>query len=122
MRLNKNQYVVFSDGHTESYLEARWSEKEQAFYSIVTVDIDGYKERKKIFSTDVRTKAQRKTSKTGKMIIIYPDFETDKAYAIMTGSNGCISNGNRKDFYTYIAKSICTEKDGKIYAPIWAIK
>jgi len=56
------------------------------------------------------------------MIVIYPDFETEKAFAILTGSNGCITSNNQKDFYTYIAKSICIEKDGKIYAPIWAIK
>jgi len=124
MELKKNQYVVFSDGHKEGYLEAQWSEKAQAFYSVITIDVDGYKERKKIYSTDIRTKEARKSGNISKskMIVIYPDFETEKAFAILTGSNGCITSNNQKDFYTYIAKSICIEKDGKIYAPIWAIK
>lgn len=119
MTLERNQLVVFENGHTEGYLEARWSDRHQAFYSFTD---DG----EKIFSTAVIEKPVRKSRKfvpSAKTctVLIIPCGETEKAYCIEDGTNGCITRGNRKVYYKYIAKSICyTAADGKIYAPMWA--
>lgn len=119
MELRKNQLVVFEDGHKEGYLEARWSERSQAFYSFTE---DG----EKIFSTTVIEKPKRNKKKfvpseKNCTVLICPCGETEKAYQIYDGTNGCISRGNMKVYYKYIAKSICyVAEDGKIYAPAWA--
>ena len=118
MELNKNQVVVFEDGHKEGYLEARWSERAKAFYSF---NEDG----EKIYSVDIREKATREkragqTSKS-QMVEIYPVCETEKAYGLYDGTNGCITRGNIKVFYKWVAKSLCTVEDGKVLAPYWAV-
>lgn len=121
MQLKSNQYVVFEDGHKEGYLEARWSERNQAFYSFIETE-DG---NKKIFSTDIREKEPRKkrtTTNNAPMREIHPCGETEKAYVVCTGTNGKVSRGNIKYYYEYVAKSICKVEDGKVFAPIWAIK
>lgn len=118
MQLKSNQYVVFGDGHTEGWLEARWSERSQAFYSFSE---DG----EKIFSTDIREKAPRKkrtATNNAPMKEIHPCGETEKAYIVCTGTNGYVSRGKVKYYYDYVAKSICKVEDGKVFAPIWAIK
>lgn len=122
MQLQKNQYVVFPDGHKEGYLEARWSERNQSFYTFIDTE-DG--ESEKVFSNNIitveRKKRQyKKQTDISKMKEIFPCFETEKAYAVYDGENGYISRGKAKVYYKYYAKSICTEKDGKIYAPVWA--
>lgn len=122
MQLQKNQYVVFPDGHKEGWLEVRWSENDQAFYTFIETE-NG--ENEIVFSNNIitveRKKRQyKKQTDISKMKEIFPCFETEKAYAVCDGTNGCISRHNTKVFYKYYAKSICIEKDGKIYAPIWA--
>lgn len=118
MILNKNQVVVFEDGHSEGYLEARWSERSQAFYSFTE---DG----EKIYSTTIIEKAKKSTkkfvpNKKNCTVNIIPCGETEKAYQIYDGSNGLIGRG-QKSYYKYIAKSICyIDEDGNIYAPNWA--
>lgn len=121
MELNKDQLVLFEDGHTEGYLEARYSNKYQAFYYDKEIEIDGYPERIRLYSTTVIDKPRRKTAKQAsvKMVEIDVDHETAKAYAVVTGSNNKITD-NRL-YYQYIAKSICKIADGKVYAPVWAI-
>ena len=80
MELKKNQVVVFEDGHKEGYLEARWSEKAQAFYSY---NEDG----ERIYSTTIeekksRTKKQFAPSEKTCTVLIHPIGETEKAYQI----------------------------------------
>lgn len=119
MELKKNERVYFEDGHSEGYLEARWSEKKQAFYADIIVD----DEKIRIFSTDVRMVEKKSSSRrSSKMVEINPDHETEKAYAIYAGENGMVSRGNSHIYYTYVAKSICEKRNGKIFAPIWAVK
>ena len=119
MQLERNQLVVFEDGHTEGYLEARWSERSQAFYSFTD---DG----EKVFSTTIIEKPQRKSRKftpTAKncTVQITPCGETEKAYMIEDGSNGCVTRQKMRTYYKYIAKSICyVDSDGNVFAPIWA--
>ncbi len=125
MVLKKNQYVIFEDGHKEGYLEARWSDKNNAFYAFIeNEDKNGYTERKKIFSTNIITEEHKRTYKKQtdifKMKEIFPVFETEKAFAVEDGSNGYISRNKNKIYYKYYAKSICIKKNGKTYAPIWA--
>lgn len=124
MELSKNQYVVFQNGEKHGYLEARWSERAQAFYTI-TEGENG--ETLRLYSTDIREKLARKRkaafvpSATTCTVKIFPCGETEKAYRIEDGSNGCISRGNMRVYYKYIAKSICwVSPDGSIYAPQWA--
>lgn len=126
MELSRNQLVVFEDGHTEGYLEAKWSEKYQAFYSIKTVvDEEGYTEKVKIFSNTIidkpaRKRAYKKQTDISKMKEIEVAFETEKAYAVFDGTNGAVCKCNMKTFYKFYAKSICVVCDGKVYAPVWA--
>lgn len=125
MELRKNQYVVFPNGRKEGYLEARWSERAQAFYTFVENESG---DKVKMFSTDVMTKPERKRkakafvpSAQNCTVKIRPISETEKAYQIEDGSNGCITRGKMRVYYKYIAKSICwVAQDGSIYAPIWA--
>lgn len=117
MTLSKDQYVVFENGTKEGYLEARWSEKHQAFYTIT-------EDRERLYSTDVRQKVKRqgRQSRKSPMVEIFPISETKKAYVVEAGSNGCVGNANRIEHCEYVAKSICHIKDGRVYAPIWATK
>lgn len=45
------------------------------------------------------------------IVRIVADHETEKTYAVCVG---------KKNYYEYIAKSICYVEDGNIYAPVWA--
>ena len=118
MQLKSSQLVVFEDGHTEGYLEARWSDRKQAFYSFT-------EEGEKIYSTMVIEKPARKKRKftpnqKNCTIQIMPCGETEKAYIVEDGCNGYITRGNRKEYYKYIAKSICyTDENGNVFAPKW---
>ena len=118
MELKKNQFVVFEDGHKEGYLEARWSERSQAFYSFTE---DG----EKIFSTTIEEKPERKKAKfvpssKNCTVEIIPCGETDKSYQVYDGANGYVGR-KQKSYYKYIAKSICfVDENGKIFAPSWA--
>lgn len=118
MILAKNQVVVFENGHKEGYLEARWSEKYQAFYTFTE---DG----ERIYSTTIETKPERKKAKfipnaKNCPVRIIPCGETEKAYQVYDGSNGHVGR-TQKSYYKYIAKSICyIDENGNIYAPIWA--
>lgn len=119
--LESNEYVVFFINGKEykaGWLEARWNRKEHAWW--VTDD-----NNERVFSNDVRVKAPRKKSKKSNkapMIEIHPDTSTEKAYGIFDGTNGCVTKQNMKVYYKWVAKSICKVEDGKIYAPIWAVK
>lgn len=117
MQLKKNQIVVFENGCKEGYLEARWSERKQAFYTFTE---DG----EKIFSTTVQEKPASKSSKFvpnayNCNVLIHPCGETEKAYQVYDGSNNCVGRGF-KNYYKYIAKAICyVDQNGNIYAPSW---
>ena len=119
--LERNEYVVFDiDGKERKagWLEARWSRKQNAFW--ITDDND-----ERIYSNDVREKAPRKKTKkrnNAPMVEIHPDTSTEKAYGIVDGTNGCVTKQNMKVYYKWVAKSVCKVEDGKIYAPIWAVK
>ena len=118
MELTKNQQVVFPNGKKEGHLEARWSEKYQAFYTFTE---DG----EKLFSTTIEEKPARAGKKFTPNVKnckkqITPCGETEKAYIVYDGDNGYIGS-KRKTYYKYIAKSICyTDENGNIFAPIWA--
>ena len=126
MEISRNQLVLFEDGHTESYLEAKWSEKYQAFYSIKTVvDEEGYTQKVRVFSNTiiekpVRKHAYKKQTDISKMKEIEVAFETAKAYAVFDATNGAVCKCNMKTFYKFYAKSICVVCDGKVYVPVWA--
>lgn len=118
MTLEKNQVVVFENGNREGYLEARWSERNQAFYTFTD---DG----ERIFSTTIETKPERKKTKFAPSaknctVQINPCGETEKSYQVYDGSNGHVGRSAR-NYYKYIAKSICyIDDNGNIYAPNWA--
>lgn len=122
MTLNKNQYVVFPDGHKEGYLEARWSEKNQAFYSFIETENGS----ERVYSTEIiekQSKGSKKFVPDAKncTVRIFPCGETEKAYRIADGTNGKITRGNMKIYYKYVAKSICyVDDDGNVFAPLWA--
>lgn len=129
MELSRNQLVVFTDvdgtQFTEGYLEARWSDKNNAFYSFSQTGAIDEETGKhvKLFSNEIIEKAKRaykKQTDITKMKEIEVAFETEKAYAVFDGTNGAVCRCNTKVFYKFYAKSICIEKDGKVYAPVWA--
>lgn len=52
-------------------------------------------------------------------VLIEVDHETDKAYAVCTGTNGKVTNTHY--YYEFVAKSICyTDDQGRVFAPEWA--
>lgn len=117
MELNKNQVVVFEDGRKEGYLEARWSERNQAFYSF-------NENGEKIFSITIEEKPTKKSkfipNTKNCPVQIHPCGETEKSYQVYDGSNGRVGRG-LKHYYKYIAKSICyVDENGNVFAPIWA--
>ena len=117
MELKKNQVVVFENGRKQGYLEARWSERNKAFYTFTE---DG----EKIFSTTIEDKPTKRSSKfvpnaDNCNVMIHPCGETEKAYQVYDGSNNRVGRGF-KNYYKYIAKSICyVDQNGNIYAPSW---
>lgn len=126
--LESRERVIFTDVDGKKieadYMWAVWSKRDEAFYIFSDhEDEDG--KPIKLLSNEVIEKPKRKriTKKQEditKMKEINVAYETEKAYAVCTGSNGCVSRGNVKYYYTFYAKSICVEKDGKVYAPLWA--
>jgi len=122
MNLTKNQYVLFKNGRKEGYLEARWSDKHQAFFTFMDDD-------EKIWSTTVidkpkRKKSERKFEPSEKTcpIRIYPCGQNDKCYIVEDGVYGRSKGGYpSRVAYKYIAKSICyANEQGEIFKPIWA--
>ena len=119
--LKSNEYVVFIINGKEykaSNFEAVWSRKANAFW---ITDSNG----EQIYSNDVRTKEPRKAKKNNApMVDISNEImtQTDKAYGLFDGTNNAVVKENRVIYYKWIAKSICERKDGKVYAPIWAVK
>lgn len=129
--LGKDEYVLFENGKKEGGSEVRYSFKKQAFYTELTDangeivrDEDGHPIR--IYSNNRQKKEKAKNGKFTPSaekctVQIFPEFETEKAYAIFAGTNGLVKNV--KVYYSYIAKSICWEdENGKVFAPAWAIK
>ena len=126
MELKSNQVVVFENGKREGYLEARWSEKHQAFYTFVE-DEDAPSGRRKVFSTTIEEKPVRKSSRKfvpsaeNCPVLIKPCGETEKAYIVCTGTNGCIVPANIKYFYGCVAKSVCyVDENNNVFCPVWA--
>lgn len=128
-RLEDNDLVVFTDVDGKKIkagiMWAVWSHRNKAFYIFSDhEDEDGHPI--KLWSNEVIQKAPRKKraykkqTDITKMKEIDVAYETEKAYAVCTGNNGCISRGNAREFYTFYAKSICVEHEGKVYAPVWA--
>lgn len=121
--LESNEYVVFViDGkeYKAGVLEVVWSGKNKAFY---VIDDNGHR----VYSNDVRQKApKRKHAKATNVptVEITNDImtQTEKAYGVFDGTNNAVVKGNVKVYYKWIAKSVCEEKDGRIYAPIWAVR
>ena len=125
MELKRDQLVVFENGHKASNLEVIWDRKHEAF-CLVTDDLDEEGNRIRLYSTTVVDKPIRARSKftpsaESCTVQILPVGETEKAYQVPDGSNGKI--GHRREFFRYIAKSICyVKQDGAIFAPSWATK
>ena len=126
MELQMNQLVVFENGQKAGLMEGvRWNEKHQAF-CLVTDEEDEEGNWIRLYSNTIVEKIQRKRgkfvpSREKCTMQIYPTGETEKAYQIEDGSNGKIGRSSCKEYYKWIAKSICfTDEDGKIYAPAWA--
>lgn len=118
MQLAKNELVVFENGRKEGYLEARWSERQKAFYTFTD---DG----EKIYSTTIEVKPERKNRKfvpsvKNCTVQIQPIGETEKAYIIYDGSNGKVGRGC-KSYHKFVAKSICyVDENGNVFSPVWA--
>mgnify|MGYP001500623950 CR=1 FL=1 len=88
----------------------------------VFIEIDGSKLfSNEIIETETKKRNYKKQTDISKMQQIFPIGETEKAYIIDDGANGKITRGNLKQYYKYIAKSICIEEDGKIFAPYFLI-
>ena len=126
MELTRNQLVVFEDGHKAGYLEAFWSNRRQAFcYVSDQLDEDG--NRIKYFSTTVIEKPVRESkkfvpSKKSCPVQIYPLAESEKAYQIEDGTNGLVGRSSCKEYYKWVAKSVCyVDENGNIFAPMWAM-
>ena len=127
MELNRNQLVVFENGYKAGWLEARWSEKNKAFY-IRTDEIDPETGRYiLLYSTEVIEKPTRKPrakfvpTRENCQVLILPVSQTEKAYELEDGSNGLVGRGRRL-YYKYVAKSVCfIDENGDIYAPAWAL-
>lgn len=125
-----DKLVVFNDHGTIRKLDLlaqpQWDESKKAWYTF-HMDDNGYYTKERLYSTEVIDKPKRKKktfvpSKENCTVRIVPNFTTAKAYAIEDGSNGLIGKGS-KVFYHYIAKSVCfVDEDGKIYAPVFAMK
>lgn len=129
MELNRNQYVVFSNGVKHDYLEARWSDKYGGFIIFLMNENGNYLKdengkRMVLISNDVREKAPRKSKKhvpSAKNCTVEIDVcdTTEKAYAYYTGLFGV----NGKPHKEWVAKSVCYEtEDGRVFAPQWAVK
>lgn len=66
-------------------------------------------------------KRRFKPTKENCRVLIEVDHETEKAYAVCTGTNGKITRTHY--FYEFVAKSICyTDAEGNVYAPEWATR
>jgi len=125
IQLDKNKLVLFENGYMADRVEVFWSFKHNAF-CLVLGDTDEDGNRIRLYSTTIIDRPQ-KTKKpfvpTSKNcpIQIFPEFTTEKAYAIPDSTNG--KTRHVKYYYKYIAKSVCyVDKDGKIFAPIWATR
>ena len=125
MDLKRNQLVVFENGYKASNLEAVWDRRREAF-CLVTDDLDDEGNRIRLYSTTVIDKPVRSRTKFAPSaksctVQIFPICETEKAYQVPDGSNGKI--GHCREYYKYIAKSICyIDDNGNIFAPSWATK
>ena len=125
MELTKNQVVVFENGERQGYLEARWSERDQAFYTFI-YDEDAPHGKRRIYSTTIEEKPARKSRKfvpsaATCTVRLNVDGETEKAYKVCVGTNGCVSKANMMVFYEYVAKSICyVDDEGNVFCPVWA--
>lgn len=122
--LTRNQYVLFSNGDKQGYLEARWSSRHNAFTTVV-VDEDG--ERIRLYSTDVYEKATRNKAEFMPTATNCPvrldniTGETDKAYIVCVGDNGSMIPSKLRYFYKYVAKSVCyVDENGVVFCPVWA--
>ena len=121
--LEKGEYVIFADGAKHGCTEARWRYSNQAFVSFY--DKDGVDREEPIYSNEVikierKKREYKKQTDISKMKQIFPCGESKKSYQVEDGTNGCITRGNRREYYKYYAKSICVVEDGKVYAPVWA--
>lgn len=123
MELGMNQVVVFENGYKADRSEAVWDRKHQSF-CIPTDEYDEEGRRIMLYSTNVidkPVKGKRRFVPSSKNcnMQIYPVGETEKAYQITDGTNGKI--GHSKEYYKYIAKSICwKDENGNVFAPMWA--
>lgn len=124
--LKRNQVVVFPNGERHGYLEACWSNLYQAYVTFVDDDDDprGYTE---LLSTTIEEKPIRKSNRKfvpnakNCPVQIKPCGETEKAYIVCTGTNGCVTRSNIRYYYEYVAKSVCyLDENGNVYCPVWA--
>ena len=129
MELKSSELVLFPNGETAGLINGvMWSERNQAF-RYVSSDLDEDGNPVIYYSTTIIQKPERKSrrqftpSKESCTVRIRPLGETAKAYQIEDGSNGKIGRSSCREYYKYIAKSICyTDENGNIFAPLWAMK
>lgn len=124
MELKPNELAVFENGHKADASEARWNERRQAYY-YASDECDETGKRIIYWTTKVIEKPKKKRRKFDSSektctVEIYPVGETEKAYQVPDGTNG--KTRHVKEYYKYIAKSICyVDENGRIYAPKWAV-
>lgn len=120
--LEENEYVKFPNGdlmNEYSSWSLNWDKKKQSFYRW---NVDGREYSNEIVIKEKKKRAKKfvPSAKTC-TVEIHPDYETEKAYAVFAGDNGCVVKSNRKVYYSFVAKSICyVDENGKIFKPVWA--
>lgn len=119
--LQRNEFVVFvinGKEHKAGHLEVSWSGKRNAFWILD-------ENNEKVYSNDVRTIAKKKAAKNNAPMVDISDeimTSTEKAYGLFDGTNGAHVKENRVIYYKWVAKSLCEKRDGRVFAPVWAIR
>lgn len=126
--------VVFPDGQKIGMTGCiYWDVKAQNWFTLQYND-DGYPatdddgKAVRIYAVEVIDKPVRKRKpfvpgKHNCPVEIFPLAETEKAYQVPDGSNGKIGRSSVREYYKYIAKSVCyVDEEGRIFAPVWATR
>lgn len=127
MELKSNQLVDFGEYGKHGWIEGvQWNDKHNAF-RFFTGESDEYGRPVAVYSDKVIEKPARKPrkktvpSRKSCPVEIFPEYSTEKAYAICAGTDGSVLHP--KQYYDFIAKSVCyVDENGRIFAPVWAVK
>lgn len=126
--LDNDKIVVFDDnGKTVKISKSSNAARFEKRFNLWKTPVGDDNNRYFIYSDKVIDKPHKEKRKfipsaENCTVRIIPDYSTEKAFAIVDGSNGLIGKGC-KIYYKFIAKSVCyIDETGNIFAPIWAVK